>query len=254
MAQAAGAGWEFWIDRGGTFTDVVARKPDGSLTAYKLLSENPERYKDAAIQGIRDLLQLKAADPIPDRIVDAVKMGTTVATNALLERKGERVALVGLDALAVPRELVLAARRRIRERCGIPEQNVLVGASHSHSSGPLFGVMPGQYDHASPLVQKLAYEKSTCADAGYLKRVEAQVVAAVCLADAGRATMPGRPPRSSASSALEITAGSWPGATRTDRSHVATSGTIVRGSPPRMRCTLPGGMAMRSSSAAFTIA
>jgi hypothetical protein len=93
---------------------------------------------------------------------------------------------VGLDALAVPRELVLAARRRIRERCGIPEQNVLVGASHSHSSGPLFGVMPGQYDHASPLVQKLAYEKSTCADAGYLKRVEAQVVEAVCLADAGR--------------------------------------------------------------------
>jgi 5-oxoprolinase (ATP-hydrolysing) len=93
MAQAAGAGWEFWIDRCGTFSSVVARRPDGSVTAYTLLSENPERYKDAAIQGIRDLLQLNPSDPIPDRIVDAVKMGTTVATNALLERKGDRTVL-----------------------------------------------------------------------------------------------------------------------------------------------------------------
>jgi 5-oxoprolinase (ATP-hydrolysing) len=88
------AGWEFWIDRGGTFTDVVARRPDGSLVTHKLLSENPERYPDAAVHGIRELLGLAPGDPIPPGVVDAVKMGTTVATNALLERKGERTALV----------------------------------------------------------------------------------------------------------------------------------------------------------------
>ena len=86
--------WEFWIDRGGTFTDVVGRAPDGRLVTAKLLSENPERYPDAAVQGIRDCLGLKAGDPIPDGAIAAVKMGTTVATNALLERKGERVALL----------------------------------------------------------------------------------------------------------------------------------------------------------------
>lgn len=86
--------WEFWIDRGGTFTDVVGRAPDGRLVTAKLLSENPERYPDAAVQGIRDCLGLKGAEPIPDGAIAAVKMGTTVATNALLERKGERVALL----------------------------------------------------------------------------------------------------------------------------------------------------------------
>jgi len=88
-----GAGWQFWVDRGGTFTDIVGRRPDGSLTAYKLLSENPERYPDAAIQGIRDLMGIDQATPIPDEAIDAVKMGTTVATNALLERKGDRTVL-----------------------------------------------------------------------------------------------------------------------------------------------------------------
>src|SRR5687767_2792307 len=86
--------WQFWIDRGGTFTDVVARRPDGSLTTHKLLSENPERYQDAAVQGIRELLGLAEGAPIPADAIEAVKMGTTVATNALLERKGERTALV----------------------------------------------------------------------------------------------------------------------------------------------------------------
>jgi len=84
--------WEFWIDRGGTFTDVVARKPDGSLATHKLLSENPERYKDAAVQGIREMMGVTST--FEDSSVRAVKMGTTVATNALLERKGERVLLI----------------------------------------------------------------------------------------------------------------------------------------------------------------
>ena len=86
--------WQFWIDRGGTFTDIVANRPDGTLTTHKLLSENPEHYKDAAVAGIRHLLGLKAGEPVtPDRVA-CVKMGTTVATNALLERKGEPTLLV----------------------------------------------------------------------------------------------------------------------------------------------------------------
>jgi len=86
--------WQFWIDRGGTFTDVVARRPDGTLVTRKLLSENPGRYRDAAVAGIRDILGLARDAPLPAGAIDAVKMGTTVATNALLERKGERTLLV----------------------------------------------------------------------------------------------------------------------------------------------------------------
>jgi 5-oxoprolinase (ATP-hydrolysing) len=86
--------WEFWIDRGGTFTDVIGRRPDGSLVAHKLLSENPEAYGDAAVQGMRYLIGLKAGEPFPEGLIAAVKMGTTVATNALLERKGAHTALV----------------------------------------------------------------------------------------------------------------------------------------------------------------
>ncbi|WP_075791195.1 hydantoinase B/oxoprolinase family protein [Massilia putida] len=81
--------WQFWIDRGGTFTDIVARRPDGSLATHKLLSENPEQYRDAAVAGIRHLL----GAAIPAGKIEAVKMGTTVATNALLERKGEPTVL-----------------------------------------------------------------------------------------------------------------------------------------------------------------
>ncbi len=93
VGQARG-NWEFWIDRGGTFTDIIGRKPDGTLVAHKLLSENPEAYRDAAVHGIRELLGLAPGVAIPAGLVSAVKMGTTVATNALLERKGERTLLV----------------------------------------------------------------------------------------------------------------------------------------------------------------
>ncbi|MEO3434039.1 hydantoinase B/oxoprolinase family protein [Inquilinus sp. CAU 1745] len=108
--------WQFWIDRGGTFTDIVARRPDGSVATHKLLSENPERYPDAALQGIRDLLGVAAGEPIPADRIEAVKMGTTVATNALLERKGDRTLLlinVGFrDAL----RLAYQARPRLFDR------------------------------------------------------------------------------------------------------------------------------------------
>lgn len=99
----------------------------------------------------------------------------------------KRVALVGIDALIIMRPSVEKARKAIQEQCGIAQEAILIGASHSHSSGPTGMILPGQFDHASPLVQKLAYEKSSCADAGYLKRVEDAMVAAVCEADRVRA-------------------------------------------------------------------
>jgi 5-oxoprolinase (ATP-hydrolysing) len=86
--------WQFWIDRGGTFTDLVGRAPGGALQTLKLLSENPEQYADAAVEGIRRLLGLKPGEAITPALVDCVKMGTTVATNALLERKGDATLLV----------------------------------------------------------------------------------------------------------------------------------------------------------------
>ena len=88
------AGWKFWIDRGGTFTDLVALAPDGTLRTAKLLSDDPEHYPDAAVEGIRRIFDLPRNEIVPVDQIAVVKMGTTVATNALLERKGERMALV----------------------------------------------------------------------------------------------------------------------------------------------------------------
>src|SRR5712691_503909 len=94
MSNSSSPRWQFWIDRGGTFTDVVARRPDGGIVALKLLSEDPGRYGDAAVEGIRRLLGTAPGAPIAGDTIEVVKMGTTVATNALLERKGERTLLV----------------------------------------------------------------------------------------------------------------------------------------------------------------
>ncbi len=99
MAEELSQGWSFWIDRGGTFTDVVARRPDGDVDTVKLLSESP-RYRDAAVEAIRTLLGLSADEPIPSDQVGEVKMGTTVATNALLERQGEPTVLVTTKGFA----------------------------------------------------------------------------------------------------------------------------------------------------------
>ncbi|WP_309731055.1 hydantoinase/oxoprolinase N-terminal domain-containing protein, partial [Chamaesiphon sp. OTE_75_metabat_556] len=86
--------WQFWIDRGGTFTDIVAQHPDGEILIHKLLSENPDQYADAAIQGIREILGLNTEAPMPVETIACIKMGTTVATNALLERAGDRTLLM----------------------------------------------------------------------------------------------------------------------------------------------------------------
>ena len=91
--------WQFWIDRGGTFTDIVARAPDGTLTPMKVLSVDPGAYDDAALEGIRRCLGVARGEPLPAGLIEAVKMGTTVATNALLERKGDPTLLVITEGL-----------------------------------------------------------------------------------------------------------------------------------------------------------
>ena len=108
--------WQFWIDRGGTFTDVVGKRPDGSLVTHKLLSENPEQYRDAAVAGIRHLLGLKPGEPVTPDLVECVKMGTTVATNALLERKGEPTLLVTTKGFKDALRIAYQNRPRLFDR------------------------------------------------------------------------------------------------------------------------------------------
>ncbi|MCK4869060.1 MAG: 5-oxoprolinase, partial [Alphaproteobacteria bacterium] len=117
MNETGGAAsWQFWVDRGGTFTDIVARRPDGGLVTHKLLSENPENYRDAAVQGVRDLLGLAKGAPIPAASIEAIKMGTTVATNALLERKGERTLLAITRGFRDALRIGYQARPRLFDR------------------------------------------------------------------------------------------------------------------------------------------
>src|SRR5579863_4297308 len=107
--------WDFWVDRGGTFTDIVARRPDGSLTARKLLSVSPA-YRDAAVAGIRELLGLTAGDPVPAGQIASVRLGTTVATNALLERKGEPAVLLITEGFGDALRIAYQSRPRIFDR------------------------------------------------------------------------------------------------------------------------------------------
>jgi 5-oxoprolinase (ATP-hydrolysing) len=108
--------WQFWIDRGGTFTDIVGKRPDGQLVTHKLLSENPDQYKDAAVAGIRHLLGLTQNEPVSPKLVSCVKMGTTVATNALLERKGERTLLVTTKGFRDALRIAYQNRPRLFDR------------------------------------------------------------------------------------------------------------------------------------------
>jgi len=113
MTADGKSGWQFWVDRGGTFTDLVACDPEGRLVTHKLLSENPEAYDDAALQGMRDMMGLAADAPLPAAQIDAIKMGTTVATNALLERKGDRTLLVVTRGFRDQLRIAYQARPRL---------------------------------------------------------------------------------------------------------------------------------------------
>src|ERR1700721_1163888 len=108
--------WQFWIDRGGTFTDIVGYAPDGRLHTHKLLSENPSQYADAAVEGILRLLGMAPGEPITAQRVACVKMGTTVATNALLERRGERTLLVITRGFRDALRIATQARPRLFDR------------------------------------------------------------------------------------------------------------------------------------------
>ena len=108
--------WQFWIDRGGTFTDIVGKRPDGTLVTHKLLSENPEQYRDAAVAGIRHLLGLQPGEPVTPALVECVKMGTTVATNALLERKGEPTLLITTKGFKDALRIAYQNRPRLFDR------------------------------------------------------------------------------------------------------------------------------------------
>jgi len=116
MTDLGSQRWQFWIDRGGTFTDIVGRRPDGSLVTHKLLSDNPEQYRDAAVAGIRHLLGLAPGAPITAAQVECVKMGTTVATNALLERKGEPTLLVTTQGFRDALRIAYQNRPRLFDR------------------------------------------------------------------------------------------------------------------------------------------
>jgi 5-oxoprolinase (ATP-hydrolysing) len=116
MSASTGGRWQFWVDRGGTFTDIVGKRPDGSLATLKLLSEHPEQYRDAAVAGIRRLLGIAANEPITAAQVESVKMGTTVATNALLERKGEPTLLVTTRGFRDALRIAYQDRPRLFER------------------------------------------------------------------------------------------------------------------------------------------
>ena len=116
LHETAPRRWQFWIDRGGTFTDLVGRAPDGALHTLKLLSENPSQYPDAALEGIRRLLRLEAGQTITAGLVDCVKMGTTVATNALLERRGAPTVLVITRGFRDALRIGTQARPRLFDR------------------------------------------------------------------------------------------------------------------------------------------
>ncbi len=149
--------WDFWIDRGGTFTDVIGRDPDGNLHPRKLLSENPEAYRDAAIQGIRDLIGVETGEPIPAGRIGDIKMGTTVATNALLERKGDRVLLLITRGFRDALKIAYQARPDIfAKQIILPEQlyqrvvevDERVRADGTVEAEPDLAAMQGELDKA----------------------------------------------------------------------------------------------------------
>jgi 5-oxoprolinase (ATP-hydrolysing) len=179
-------GWQFWIDRGGTFTDIVAQDPTGHLSVHKLLSENPERYTDAAIQGIREILNLAPKQPIPTDQIAAIKMGTTVATNALLERKGERTLFITTQGLGDVLRIGYQNRPHIFARQIILpemlyEQVIEVKERYSAQGEELTPVTPQEIDRCRRLLQA-AYDSGihTCAIAfihGYRYPAHEQQVA-----------------------------------------------------------------------------
>jgi len=162
--------WRFWIDRGGTFTDVVARAPDGRLLTHKLLSEDPGRYRDAAVHGIRTLLGIGAGEPVPAALVAEVRMGTTVATNALLERAGEPTALLITDGFTD--QLLIGYQNRPR-----------IFARRIERPAPLYDrvvALPERIDADGAVLRPLD-ERAVAAALNGLREAGVRAVAIVCM-------------------------------------------------------------------------
>ena len=145
--------WQFWIDRGGTFTDIVGRKPDGeggfTLVTHKLLSENPEQYRDAAVAGIRHLLGLQIGERITPQQVECVKMGTTVATNALLERKGEPTLLVTTRGFRDALRIAYQNRPRLCDRHIVLPELLYSAVIEAHERMGAHGEVVDELDETS---------------------------------------------------------------------------------------------------------
>ncbi|MEM9093064.1 MAG: hydantoinase/oxoprolinase family protein, partial [Cyanobacteria bacterium P01_F01_bin.53] len=180
--------WQFWIDRGGTFTDIVAQRPDGSTCVHKLLSENPERYVDAPIQGIRELMGIEEGAPIPSSEIAVVKMGTTVATNALLERKGDRTLFITTQGFRDGLRIGYQNRPDIFARqIVLPEmlyEQVIEVNERMAADGTVVQAIDADEEQQIASVLKAAYEKGlrACAIAfihGYRYPAHEQQVAAI---------------------------------------------------------------------------
>ena len=152
--------WQFWIDRGGTFTDIVARRPDGSIVTHKLLSESPEQYRDAAVAGIRHLLGLKAGEPVTPAQVECVKMGTTVATNALLERKGEPTLLVTTRGFRDALRIAYQNRPRLFDRHIVLPELLYSAVVEAHERVGALGEVIDPLDEALLKQELLAHYQS----------------------------------------------------------------------------------------------
>jgi len=177
--------WQIWIDRGGTFTDIVAKRPDGKLVTHKLLSENPEHYSDAAVQGILELLGLERDTAIPPDLIAHVKMGTTVATNALLERKGDRTLFVTTRGFGDALRIGYQARPRLFDRhIVLPEllyEEVLEVDERLDANGEVISLLNAD---AAREAMQLAYSRGIRAVAialmhGYLNPDHEQQLAAI---------------------------------------------------------------------------
>lgn len=155
-------GWDFWIDRGGTFTDIIGRAPDGRFAIRKLLSENPGAYADAAVAGIRDILGLSANEPVPPAKIATVKMGTTVATNALLERKGEKTALLTTSGFRDALEIGNQARADIFAKNILKPEQLYASVIEARERVRADGTMEQPLDEQAMRQQLIAAKKEGC--------------------------------------------------------------------------------------------
>ena len=170
--------WQFWIDRGGTFTDVIAHRPDGRFTAHKYLSENPERYQDAAVFAMREIMGIAEGTLFPSNKVESIKMGTTVATNALLERKGDPLLLIVSQGLRDALEIGYQARPKIFAR-QIEKPSMLYAQVADPVSGRVDNVLAVHSLHPAGLAAHFELYRAVMRGTRSLPKAEREMIAIV---------------------------------------------------------------------------